>query len=159
MKIEIRKKCLFVFASMLFALNSNAADSEKEVLKIDYPEPLVKGTEIPKGIPNLEKARKKNTAPASFKIPKGCENVAEGKYVTGSDEDPSEGDLDLIVDGDADGNEIVQLKSGLQWVQIDLEDKFALYAIQLWHYHAEARVYNDVIIQEEVSENVEKMKS
>ena len=85
-------------------LFANQDTEKKETLKIEYPEPLVKGTEIPKGIPNMEKARVKGSNPAAFLIPKGCENVAEGKYVTGSDEDPSEGDLDMIVDGDADGN-------------------------------------------------------
>jgi hypothetical protein len=129
------------------ALNAAPEKVEKIKLEVEYPEPLVKGTEIPKGQKNLEKSRAKGSAPAPFMIPKGCTNLAEEKYVTASDEDPSEGDLDMIVDGDADGNEYVQLKSGLQWVQIDLEEIAQLYAIQLWHYHAEARVYYDIIIQ------------
>ena len=140
------KKSFVCLLSILSISALNAAP-EKIKLEIEYPEPLVKGTEIPKGQKNLEKARAKGSAPASFMIPKGCSNLAEEKYVTASDEDPSEGDLDMIVDGDADGNEIVQLKSGLQWIQIDLEEVAQLYAIQLWHYHAEARVYYDIIIQ------------
>lgn len=129
------------------ALGLQAAKEIKEELKIEYPEPQVKGTEVPKGIPNVEKARKKGSKPAAFLIPKGCTNLAEDKEVSASDEDPSVGDLDLITDGDADGSEYVQLKKGLQWVQIDLEESKTLYATHLWHYHSQPRVYNDIVIQ------------
>ena len=82
-----------------------------------------------------------------MKVPEGCENLAEDKLVSGSDEDPAVGDLDMITDGYADGSEYVQFKSGLQWVQIDLEDSKELYAAHIWHYHSQPRVYYDVIIQ------------
>jgi hypothetical protein len=32
-------------------------------------------------------------------------------------------------------------------VQIDLGQKAAIYAVLLWHNHAEARVYRDVVVQ------------
>jgi len=32
-------------------------------------------------------------------------------------------------------------------VTIDLQDKFTIYAIVLWHFHKQARVYLDVIVQ------------
>jgi len=130
----------------LAAAGLQAAKEIKEELKIKYPEKLVKGTEVPK-FPNPEKARKAGTAPKAFMIPKGCKNLAEDKDVSSSDEDPSVGDLDLICDGDADGSEYVQLKKGLQWVQIDLESTKTLYATHIWHYHAQPRVYFDIVIQ------------
>jgi hypothetical protein len=34
-----------------------------------------------------------------------------------------------------------------QWVQIDLEEPTAIYAIYVWHYFREARSYSDVIVQ------------
>ena len=123
------------------------AAEEMMKLKPEYPEKLVKGTEVPKSIPNLEKSRPKGQEPKLLEIPKGCKNLAEDKEVTSSDEDPSVGDLDMITDSDADGSEYVQLKKGLQWVQLDLEDSKKLYGAHVWHYHSQPRVYNDIIIQ------------
>ena len=131
--------------ALTFTMVSAAAD--KMELEIEYPEKLVKGTEVPKGIANLEKARAKGSKPKSLMVPVGCTNIAEDMSVSASDEDPSVGDLDLITDADADGNEYVQLKSGLQWVQIDLEDSKEIHAAHIWHYHTQPRVYYDIIIQ------------
>ena len=136
----------FLLFAVLCVVTVIAAE-DKVDLKPEYPEKLVKGTEVPKSVPNLEKSRPKGVAPKLLKIPKGCTNLAEDKEVTSSDEDPSVGDLDMITDADADGNEYVQIKKGLQWVQIDLEDSKKLYAAHLWHYHSQPRVYNDIIIQ------------
>ncbi|NQZ57129.1 MAG: hypothetical protein HRT88_06625 [Lentisphaeraceae bacterium] len=107
--------------ALTFTMVSTAAD--KVELEIEYPEKLVKGTEVPKGIPNVEKPRAKGSKPKNLMVPAGCTNIAEDMGVSASDEDPSVGDLDLITDADADGNEYVQLITGLQWVQIDLEDR------------------------------------
>ena len=35
----------------------------------------------------------------------------------------------------------------MQWVQIDLKNKYAIQAIVVWHYHSNARVYHDVVVQ------------
>lgn len=132
--------------SLVAALTIFAAEKKVD-LEIEYPEKLVKGTEVPKAIPNLEKSRPKGQAPALFQVPEGCKNLSEDQEVTSSDEDPSAGDLDMITDADADGSEYVQLKKGLQWVQINLEESKNLYAAHLWHYHSQPRVYNDIIVQ------------
>ena len=34
-----------------------------------------------------------------------------------------------------------------QWVQVDLGASYALHALLVWHYHSQARVYRDVIVQ------------
>ena len=136
-----------IFITFLLAATLTAANSTLVNLAIEYPEELVKGTEVPKKVQNLEKPRTKGTEPKLLKVPAGCTNLAEEKEVTASDEDPSIGDLDYIVDADADGNEYIQLKDGLQWVQINLEESKTLYAVHLWHYFVEPRVYNDVVIK------------
>ena len=147
------KKVSVCLSLLVLAIITAYAAGDKVKLKIEYPEKLVKGTEVPKSIPNLEKSRAKDTAPALLEIPKGCKNLAEDKEVTSSDEDPGVGDLDMVSDADADGSEYVQLKKGLQWVQIDLEDSKSLYAAHLWHYPSQPRVYYDVIVQ--ISDDVD----
>ena len=42
---------------------------------------------------------------------------------------------------------MVALRRGLQWVQIDLQAGFNLYAIVLWHDFSSAAVYRNVIVQ------------
>jgi hypothetical protein len=82
-------------------------------------------------------------------VPKGVELLSLKKPVKMSDSDPVVGKPELITDGSKEGTEgnWVELASGLQWVQIDLEKPAEIYAIVLWHYHAEARVYRDVVVQ------------
>ena len=41
----------------------------------------------------------------------------------------------------------VELGTGVQWIVIDMKQKYTLYAIAVWHYHKQARVYSDVIVQ------------
>ena len=69
--------------------------------------------------------------------------------VTSSVSDPAIGDLEMITDGDKSGLDgaYVELGSGPQWIVIDLKQKYTLYAVVIWHYHKQARVYRDVIVQ------------
>ena len=62
---------------------------------------------------------------------------------------PINGTLDLITDGDKAGDEgsYVELKPGKQWVQIDLGEEANIYALFLWHFHSQERVYFDVVAQ------------
>jgi len=119
-----------------------------EPLKVKLPKAMFEGT--PKNIkpaPTLEKYLDKPRPP--FLVPVGCTNVALNKPVTSSDSMPIIGELELVTDGDKEGTDgsYVELGPGLQWVQIDLKQRYAIYAILLWHYHAEGRVYHDVVIQ------------
>ena len=41
----------------------------------------------------------------------------------------------------------MELAPGLQWVQIDLQQRAVIDAIALWHYPATPRVYHDVVVQ------------
>ena len=139
---------LFLFvASLGLALAAGAADADKVPLKLELPKALFIGTPKALVTPNLEEARK-GPRP-DFLVPKGSTNVAAGKTVTSSDTDPNLGKLTQITDGDKQGldGSYVELNSGLQWVQIDLGAPTDISAVVVWHYHGEARVYRDVVIQ------------
>ena len=133
---------------LLFAAPLATADDTKLVpLKTDLPKPLFVGTPVPVKVPNLEHARQ-GPRP-DFMIPEGSANLAKGKTVTSSDSQPTIGDLSQITDGIKDGDEgdYVELDKGKQWVQIDLEKSANIYAILVWHYHSQARVYKNVVVQ------------
>lgn len=135
----------FVFPVLLVATAALAQD--KVVLKTQLPPPLFVGTPAPLNVPNLEPPTKGKRP--DFMVPAGTVNLAKGKKVTSSDSNPNVGTLDMVVDGDKDGNEgsWVELGPGKQWVQIDLAKKADVYAILIWHFHAQARVYRDVVVQ------------
>lgn len=116
-------------------------------VKVKLPKPMFIGTPKNLRVLNLEKPRKGPRKP--ILAPKGVKNVAKGKPVSGSDEDPIIGDLDLITDGDNSGKDgtYVDLTFGTQWVQIDLEARHELWAILVWHFHQEGRVYHDVVVK------------
>lgn len=117
-------------------------------LDIKMPKPLFQGT--PKNIkpsPTMEKYSEK-PRPA-FYAPEGVKNLALNKKVTSSDMAPIVGELNLITDGDREGSDgsFVELGPGKQWVQIDLGEPANIYALLVWHFHAEGRVYHDIVIQ------------
>ncbi len=120
------------------------AAAKKVVLTLKFPKAAFEGT--PKNIdePGMEK-----TPPSPLMVPEGLTNVALNKLITGSDEEPIIGTLDLITDGDkaAGAGSFVELGFGKQYVQIDLEGMHEIHAIALWHYHGEPRVYRDVVVQ------------
>jgi len=115
-------------------------------LTTELPPELIEGTPQPMKVPNLVQAPTK--APELL-VPEGTELLSAGKPVTSSDDSPIIGDLDLITDGDKEAGEgyFVELLDGLQWVQIDLEQSAAVYAVWVWHFHSQKRAYHDVIIQ------------
>ena len=82
-------------------------------------------------------------------VPKGVELLSLKKPVKMSDDNPIAGKAEMVTDGVKEGTDgnWVELGTGLQWVQVDLQRSSEIYAIVLWHYHAEARVYRDVVVQ------------
>lgn len=116
-------------------------------IDIKLPKPMFVGTPQSTNVPNLEKPLGKPRPP--FLAPAGVTNVALGKPVASSDEEPIIGDIEMITDGDmeaADGS-YVELGPFVQNVTVDLEGMYEIYAIIVWHYHKQARVYFDVIVQ------------
>jgi hypothetical protein len=124
-----------------------AQDPGKEVLKIPLPKPMFVGT--PKNIrtPNLETVTGKPRGP--FLVPAGTVLLSAGKPVAASDKEPVIGDIAYVTDGKKSGEDgyYVELGPMLQWVQIDLGKPQELQAIVAWHYHSQARVYRDVVVQ------------
>jgi hypothetical protein len=124
-----------------------AQDPGKEVLKITLPKPMFVGT--PKNIrtPNLETVTGKARGP--FLVPTGTVLLSAGKPVMASDKEPVIGEVVFVTDGKKSGEDgyYVELGPGLQWVQLDLGKSQELQAIVAWHYHSQARVYRDVVVQ------------
>jgi hypothetical protein len=129
---------------------ASAGDSGQAKLApidIELPKPMFVGTPQDTTVPNLEKPLGKPRPP--FLAPVGTNNVALGKPISASDEEPIIGEIDMITDGDkeaADGS-YVELGPFLQHVTVDLEAVHEIYAIVVWHYHKQPRVYYDVALQ------------
>lgn len=135
--------------------NETTADEPEETkdtegmvpLDLELPKPMFVGTPQDTRVPNLEKPRGGPRPP--FLAPEGTVNLALEKPVSSSDEEPIIGELEMITDDDkeaADGS-YVELGPFLQHVTIDLEQNADIYAIVVWHYHKQARVYFDVVVQ------------
>jgi len=144
MKATLIRICSLVAA---FLLVIAALSQDKVPLKTQLPRPLFVGTPVPLNVPNLEPPMKGKRP--DFMVPAGTINLARGKKVTASDNSPVVGTLDLVTDGDKAGDEgsWVELGPGKQWVQIDLAKSASIYAILVWHFHSQARVYRDVVAQ------------
>jgi hypothetical protein len=124
-----------------------ALAQDKVVLNTKLPPPLFVGTPVPINVPNLEPPIRGKRP--DFLVPAGTINLAKNKKVSSSDENPDVGTLDMVNDGDKAGDEgsWVELGPGKQWVEIDLAKKANIYAVLVWHFHSQARVYRDVVVQ------------
>lgn len=116
-------------------------------IPLALPRPLFVGTPKNIRVKNLEKPLGRPRPP--FLAPPGVVNVALGKPVASSDEEPIIGELAMVTDGEKEGSDgtYVELGYGSQYVQIDLGALHEIHAIVLWHFHQEGRVYHDVVVQ------------
>lgn len=128
-------------------VSSRIGQEEKVVLQLELPKPMFVGT--PRNIrsANLERITGKKRGP--FLVPAGTELRSVNKAVLASDMEPIIGEVEFVTDGEKSGEDgyYVEFGPGVQYVQIDLEETFALHAILVWHFHSQARVYRDVIVQ------------
>ena len=126
---------------------TEAANSGLVPLDIKLPKPHFEGTPQNIRVPNLEAPLGRPRDP--FYAPAGTKNVALGKPVTSTDPEPIIGEINYITDGDREATDgsYVELGPFKQSVTIDLEAEYEIYAILFWHYHKEARVYSDVVVQ------------
>ena len=124
-----------------------APEPGKEELKLQLPKPMFVGTPRNINSPNLEKVTGKSRPP--FYVPTGTKLVSLNKPVTSSDSQPVIGDVAYVTDGEKSGEDgyFVELGPGKQYAQVDLKAPHQLNAILVWHYHAQARVYRDVVVQ------------
>ena len=134
------KKLLIVISSLALACGLCA-----KTLKIEVPPANLVGTPVPIKMTNLEPK-----APnPEIEVPDDVTNVALKKPVTSSDDFPLFGELSFVTDGDKvamEGNS-VELYSGPQWVQIDLGKECDIYAIAVWHFMTQERVYFGVVVE------------
>jgi len=138
---------------LVFPSNARAQDTAQKSadlapLPLALPPPALKGT--PQNLPtNTTALPFTDKTPAPFYAPKGVKNVALGKPVTASNPTPISGEVQQITDGKKQAFEenVVTMRKGLQWVQIDLQGEYNLYAIVVWHDFTTAMVYRDVIVQ------------
>jgi len=123
---------------------------DKVPLITELPGALYVGTRVPIDMSNLEPPLKEGEERPPFMVPAGAaSNVAAGRKVTASDEWPATGDLEMATDEDKDGTygSFIELAPGVQYVQVDLETSHDIAVILVWHFHAEPRVYHDVVVQ------------
>jgi hypothetical protein len=124
-----------------------AAEMKMAPIEIKLPKPMFIGTPQNLQVPRLEKPLGKARPP--FLAPEGTTNLALGKPVKSSDEAPVIGELKMVTDGDNEAGDgsYVELGPFEQHVTIDLGKKSNIYAILVWHYHKQPRVYFDVVVQ------------
>lgn len=116
-------------------------------IPIELPRPMFVGTPQNIRVPKLEKPLGK-PRPA-FLAPEGTINIAAGKPVTSTDDEPIIGELEMVTDSDkaASDGSYVELGPFLQSITIDLVAEYEIYAVLFWHYHKQPRVYYDIVVQ------------
>ena len=123
------------------------SNGPKITIKPDMPKPLFAGTPLPDSNPppNLDKSGKPTL---EVSVPEGTVLLSKGKTVTCSDTAPL-GELSLITDGDKNGDDgyFVDVLPLKQWVQIDLAESKEVNLVWVWHFHKQAVVYKDVVVQ------------
>ncbi|MFA6242712.1 MAG: hypothetical protein WC655_17370 [Candidatus Hydrogenedentales bacterium] len=129
------------------AEQTSVTETNLAPLPIDLPEAYFGGTPIIYVSPNFEEPVYTQRAP--FMAPQGAVNLAKGKPVTSSDANPRLGNLSFLTDQEKDyHNEfLLELGTGVQWIQIDLGETAELFAVLAWHFHMGDRVYFDVVVQ------------
>ena len=132
---------------MVSAPSAPAQEQGKEELKLQLPKPMFIGTPRNINSPNLEKITGKPRG--AFFVPAGTKLVSLNKPVIASDTQPVIGEVGCVTDGEKSGEDgyFVEFGPGKQYVQIDLKASQPLQAILAWHYHSQARVYRDVVVQ------------
>ena len=145
-KKRVMKMLIFI-GVFLGIFVSNSLAQKMVPIKIDLPKAMFVGTPTNMTIDKLEKPLGKPRPP--FLAPEGTKNVALHKKVTSTDDMPLIGEVDYITDGDTNGDEgnFVELGPFTQNITIDLEKEYNIYALVLWHFHKQPRVYFDVIVQ------------
>ncbi|MHC5073872.1 MAG: hypothetical protein ACYTFM_02450 [Planctomycetota bacterium] len=129
---------------------NDSATANMIPLETELPKPMFVGTPTNiLGVTNLEEPRPQGTLRPTLYVPEGTTNVALNKSISATDEQPIIGTMELITDGDKEAMDgsYVELAPFRQHITIDLEQEYEIYAILIWHYHKQARVYFDVIVQ------------
>ena len=127
---------------------TEASETRMIAIAFEIPGPMFIGTPEDIDVENLQPPPTGKRPP--FMAPAGTTNLALGKLVTAiDDEEPMSGDLSMITDGDKEAGDGSVVGIGIfeQYITIDLGAQHNIYALLLWHYHMQGRVYNDVIVE------------
>lgn len=152
------KDAMLFLSAFLLAIALPAADVAP--LSVSLPKPVLRSTPIdydslPRG-PHIDSssldmylAYYSHGRLPSVLAPRGVTNIALRKSVSSSVDKIYNGTLAQITDGkkEAYDENLVEMRKGLQWVQIDLGSPSTIYAIALWHEYFWPSLYRDVIIQ------------
>ncbi len=145
----MKRILLFLITLTLLTGNGLTQDTNNDLVPIDIklPKPMFVGTPQNMQVKNLEKPLGKARPP--FLAPAGTKNVAAGKSLTSTDDEPVIGEIEMITDGDKEAGDgsFVELGPFTQHITVDLEKQHNIYALVIWHFHKQPRVYYDVIIQ------------
>ena len=118
-------------------------------IPLKLPAPAYFSRVVDKTVPDPHVEPRSTSARPPFLAPVGVTNLAFQKAVTASDTDLTPSTLSKITDGEkepADGN-VVQMHTGKQWVQVDLEGSREVYAIVIWHRETEHPIFQCVVVQ------------
>ena len=150
----------FLVLSSMFAGTLIAFSQEEQAkmvpLRPELPAELKAGP--PKDLSHI-KNLDPNKKPEPIMVPEGAVLLSNGKSVTSSDkEEPFEGELSYLTDGEKDGHEgySVIIGVGPQWMQVDLGTTARIDGVVLWHFFKKDRVVNDVIVQVSTDPNFKK---
>lgn len=123
------------------------AAGPRTIIRPLMPPALIQGTPLPTSNrpPNLDLSTK---PVLEVSVPEGATLLSKGKPVTCSDPAPL-GDLSLITDGEKQGDDgfYVDILPQKQWIQIDLGQAKEIHLIWVWHFHRDARIFKDVVVQ------------
>jgi len=151
MKIDFacRRHLLLVIGAAGFVLASGCSQAE-DLVPLDIKLPAAKWVGTPSNAkvdPAVEVPSDK-PRPALL-VPPEVVNVALHKIVTTGDTNKPAEELLKITDGQKESDEanVVLLRKGPQWVQIDLEKPCEIYALVVWHGFDEPKVYHAVVAQ------------
>ncbi len=140
---------LLTVSVMLAALASRSMAADDMVpLQLKLPAPAFKGT--PKDVQLSSYVEPLSDKPRPpMMVPAGLKNVAPGSKITCSDKNATAEMLAKLTDGNKEAGEeqIIYLRKGTQWVQMDFGSPQEIFAVVIWHAHNAAKVYHDVIVQ------------
>ncbi len=135
------------------AERASAANSVPEAdlipLPLELPIKLIVGTPTKAPLNTTVDTKTLGRRRGNFMVPQGLQLLSLKKPVKLSDAGPIMGDATMVTDGSKEGLEgnWVEMAPGTQWGQVDLGAPADIWAVALWHFHAEPRIYRDVIVQ------------
>lgn len=117
-------------------------------LVIKLPAPALKGT--PKDIPLNSYVEPLSDKPRpAMMVPAGLKNLAPGAKLTCSDKNATPDVLARLVDGEKEPSDqnIISLRKGSQWIQMDLGAPQDIFAAVIWHAYNSGQIYHDVVVR------------